>query len=788
MMTAPSALSYVDGLHTALLARVPVDSDRDASAGFAFAASTGRGLGGALSVVHSGGDLSATQLWFGASAGTPRFSVGWAMHHVFAPSRTGVDGFRAHDLSFTARTSPWLALAAGVRNLGERRTQTGRTFREIFVSTAVRDAQGYVTADLGLSMMPGAQPESGTLPPSEFTASLRARLTNGMHVYSEARAPINGGIELARVTAGVTIGLDATVVRTGVEYEPGQTGAVGVLGLDVTVPHAPDLIHEQNLLWRIDLGGTIPERSGPSLLGGGRWTQTDLLIALDRTARNRDVDAILLKLTGITSGGAQLEELHAALTEVRAAGIKVIAWMDQPTLRDLYIASAADLVLASPATATLEAGIVTTRTYLGDLLANVGVEAQFVRIGDFKSGPERFTRSGPSDEATAQLDAWLDDLWTVFSVGLEARLVEGVALDTVLADSPLLPGPLAASGLIDGATYVEGLSELLSDELGDNFRVVDAPPSYTDTNPAWLAANTIAILHIDGDIVRGPGGFSLLSRSGRTGSDAVIEACEAIADDRSIGAVILRIDSPGGSALASDDMQRALAELDQTVPVVVSMGDIAASGGYYVAALDAPVFASRATLTGSIGIYAGTFAVDGLLDWIGVDRVSSERGGPASFFDGRRWDEERLGMVQESIAASYATFIGRVAAARERTPEEIDAIAQGRIWSGVDALEVGLVDELGGFAAAWDAALETAGLRGSTPVRVRHFPRSAGLPLPLELLAAMGVNATREPNAGLTDVVARLPGGAEALNGLDALLESADGAAQARLDWVIGGL
>lgn len=788
----PANLVYTRGLSTGLVLRGFEDGAATPSASWVFGGSFADRFGGAFAIDNVRGTSPHTRISFGAGIGNSRFSMGFAARRWASPSRVGFRGYRTTDVFATFRFTRWLAATVGASNIFERRLDGVGTDRLYRIGIGLREPGGHVELDLSWAsplIAPEVNGRTTTRP--RVSAYLLARLRPGASLWGAADLEIADNVRLATASAGIMVGLGPATIRAGTYAEyPGPTGEgwAGMLGFDIRAPEPASLIGDRNTLLRIQLGDAIPERVRAGLFGEPGMSHTDMLVLLDQVRREARIAGVFIDIGGLSSGGAQLQELRTALQAIRDAGMVVVMHLNDPTVRDLYLATVADFVTVSPNASSLEAGLSSSRIYLADLLARFGIEAQFVRIGDYKSGPERFTRTGPSDEANESLNAFLDDLWGELRRGmLDGSAVDGDALDAGLAQAPLFPAWLIDAGFVDATAHFEDVQTAVRTHFDRSFLYAWDYENAVGADEAWYPRSRIAILHIEGSIVTGRGGFDFLGGGFSTGSETIREACREIEATRSIDGVIVRINSPGGSATASDDMLRALRDLAEEVPVLVSMGNIAASGGYYVSALDTTVYASSTTLTGSIGIYAGTFAVDELLSRLGIARVFADRGGITGLFNGRAWDEERLAAVERSLQASYETFLGHVAVARNRTRDEIDAVAQGHIWSGRAALEADLVDDLGGFNAAWTAMRVEIGAGPRERVEVAHYPARGSLGA-LGLLRNFVTVDAAESDASIASVLSQMLDDSMLLRGVVALLEGHDGTLQARLEWQLEGL
>ena len=772
--TNPSSVLWIDGLHAGVVWNRGLDDGRrDRALGGFLAGSPGRLIGAGL---HAGGSTygprivnTSTALAFGGRT----FALGWGVQHLSTRDAQGVNGRTFHTLSATSRLHPNLGLAVALSPVGQTRVGGATLERRVRSAIALRSARERV----GLEV----QWDAGPRDPHSLSALLHLRPRDGLRLFGRAGAAFGGGAELTTITAGLELASGPAVATAGVTGRTGQYALAG--SAEISVLPGPQLRERQGELWRIDLAGDFAESPTWSFDGNSR-TFTDLLHQLQTVAERRSVAGVYLDVNGLSAGFGQLFELREVLQELRDAGLAVVVYLESAALRELYLASVADAVIVSPNVSVLRTGFGTTRYYLARVLDRLGVEAQFVRIAEYKSGPERFTEEGPSPEADEQLDALYDDVWLeVRDALMAAAVVDGEALDEARFDAwwatpPLHAESLVEHGLADAVLHRDAVGEWLAERLGRAVGVTRAPAVFAERDTAWFPRQPIAVLHVSGPITagsgRGPGGLF----GEQAGSTDFTRACQEIAADRRVRGVVVRIDSPGGSATASELMWNALRQLAEAKPTVVSFGDIAASGGYYVASVGAEIFATPNTLTGSIGIYAGTFALDELFDRVGIDRAREGRGGPWDLFDGDRWDDEERGIVVRFIERAYGMFIAHVAESRGMSEEEADARGRGRIYSGSDALAANLIDSTGGFLRALDALRTAAGLRGD--VTLVHYPR----PTPsLSGLVRVPTVPQLEVGLALADWL-ELAGLDGLLPALGPLLEAGSGEPMAHLPWL----
>lgn len=462
----------------------------------------------------------------------------------------------------------------------------------------------------------------------------------------------------------------------------------------------------------------------------------DILAVLDGAARDPQVTRVVLVLDDMGSAGlATLREVGAALERVRGSGKPVIAWGESYTQGQYFLAAHADEVYVHPTGALLLRGVGGNRSYYKDLLDKVGVKVNTFQAGRFKSFGEPFTRTGPTPEAQ-EADAYLyNGLWSTWLADVERsrRLKAG----SVMAAINELPARLQAVGgdiaklaanekLVDGLKRRDEFRALMiergaprSDDDAETFRQISMY-SYLRYVDDRASGPAIGVVVAQGEIVDGD------ARKGTVGARAAAELIQRARQDDDIKALVVRVDSPGGSASASELIREQL-ELTRKAgkPVVVSMGDVAASGGYWIAMGGDEVVADAATITGSIGVFALVPSFAGTMEKIGVSSAGAGTTWIAEATDLTRPLDKRLSQVIEaSIGHTYRGFLDVVATNRKSTPEKINEVAQGRVWTGAQARERGLVDDLGGLDVALKSAARRAGLGESYRVEyIEHAPR-----------------------------------------------------------------
>ena len=451
----------------------------------------------------------------------------------------------------------------------------------------------------------------------------------------------------------------------------------------------------------------------------------DLVRAIDLAAEDDRIQALVLRSEMLAGGGlSKLQYLGNAISRFRESGKKVVAFGDYYSQDQYYLAAHSDEIYLHPYGLVYLDGYERFRTYYKEAIDKLSIDWHVFSVGDFKSFAEPYSRSDMSEYDKEASRAYLEDLWRAYrndvvaARGLDGGTLSGYA-DGFVAALKAAEGDLAAvaqaSGLVDGLWTSDQLRSRMRELVGSDeddeagFRQVDVDTYLAAVDgPAGERADgpQVAVIVASGGITEGN------HPPGTIGSDTVVEMIHRARDDEDIAAVVLRVDSGGGSRFASEVIRRELELLRQSgKPVVVSMSSVAASGGYWIALAADQIFANPTTLTGSIGIVAMIPSFDRSLERIGinVDGVGTTQLSGA-FRPDRGLTEEALAIMRLSTAAGYADFVELVAASRELDQTRVESLARGRVWTGQMALELGLIDSLGDLDAAIEAAAQLAGM------------------------------------------------------------------------------
>ncbi len=477
----------------------------------------------------------------------------------------------------------------------------------------------------------------------------------------------------------------------------------------------------------VTLTGEYQEASSASLpaqlLGLQQPSLLGVLSELRKAERDPRLAHVVLRIRDLQVGWAKAQELRAQIAKLSEAGRHPIAHVEVPGLGGnlaYYVASAADEVYLTPGSGAPLIGLAQEHFFLGGLWRELDVDLEVFQAGRYKSAVENLASDRMSDAYREQAESLLDSINDNFLGDIAAsRSLSGDALDAVLAQAPSDPESLIGMGVIDGvATEAE-----LFETLGDPERV--PAETYAAVDPAGLGFEpeaTLALVYASGPIVSGKG------RSTRSGepivaADTMVEAIESAAEDDEVGAIVLRVDSPGGAPGPSELIWNAVLRARESKPVVASFSDYAASGGYYLASAADVIIASPSTITGSIGVFAVRPSVGRLLEKWGVHSESSARAPHAGLVAmSEPLSPETQAWLEADVAAVYERFLDRVSVGRDAEIADVEKVASGRVWTGAQAAEIGLVDGVGGLREALREAKTRAGLEPDSDAMLVIYP------------------------------------------------------------------
>lgn len=708
-------------------------------------------------------------LGLGSNAG---FGLAW--HHFSADG--ALDGEDTFDLGLSTRWGSHLAVGAALRDVTTKPIGGSPVQRRYELEVLTRPL---ATDALELSVG-GRLGETRT--DLDGWGRLSVRAMRGVYLLGEVESRKLYALETSpmgvrddetrelRATVGFELSfgsLGVTALGTGVHDDAGGSHLLGsTIVLRASSLGPPSLIDRGAHIERVELSGNIGTRE-----------LTSLVVRLRAIARDSSVKGVVVMFDGVDAGWASLQELRGELVRLRKAGKKVFAYMVSGTGRDYYIASGADKIYVDPAGGVRLVGMAGTTMYFKGAFDHVGVLPQFEKIAEYKSAPEQFTEHHATETAARMYNALYDSLFDQWVEGVaEGRKLTKDEVKALVDGGPYTAGDLAKDHkLVDGVGSPDQVSRLVMSELGAVYPLA----SPAKTRPDRWSRPGVAIIYVDGDITDGKSQSIPLIGRQLAGGETLMQAVTAARNDPRVGAIILRIDSPGGSALASELVSREVFETRGVKPIICSFGDLAASGGYFIAAGCDTIFAEPMTITGSIGIFYGKFDISGLLAKVGITMDTYRRGKRSdveSLF--RPYTEEERAVLLDKLRYMYGRFVGAVAEGRKLTKEQVDAAGRGHVYTGALAMPVKLVDRFGGLGDALDEAKRRMGLDPSTKVQLYELPKT-----PPSLFGWLGklVGAQARPSVEITD----LPVVRELLRGVPGSVLVAPQAPQARLPFDI---
>jgi protease IV len=475
----------------------------------------------------------------------------------------------------------------------------------------------------------------------------------------------------------------------------------------------------ENSVLALRVTGALPDYSPDDpfkkFFGGPDQSLTGLVMQFKKAKVDKRIKAILLDIDMSAVGWGKAEEIRDAIKDFRSSGKPVYAFIELGLNKEYYIATACDKIFVPPPGELFINGLAADVMFFRGSLDKLGIYPDIYQIGKYKSAGNMFTQKEMTDAHREYINSLLDDLFNRYVQTIADARHKTPEEVRALIDNAPYNGPQAKqAGLIDEVAYHDEVEKQMKAMLGyketDSFYPVRA--EYRDVSPESLGLNEgerIAVIYATGEIGSGK---SENSPSGdqSIGSDTLSRAVTDAAADKSIKAIVIRVDSPGGSGLASDVIWHAVEAANQKKPVVISMSDVAASGGYYISASATKIVAQPSTITGSIGVVAGKPVMKGLYDWLGITNEYVLRGKTAGIFreTEKFSDEERVKFEEWIKITYYQDFVPKVAKGRKKDAQYIDSVGQGRVWTGAQAKDRSLVDEFGGLDRAIEVAKELA--------------------------------------------------------------------------------
>ena len=504
----------------------------------------------------------------------------------------------------------------------------------------------------------------------------------------------------------------------------------GMAAMYFMVSRAPSVASNSVLLLPVP-GGLAERQANPlltSLVGDGPTVQS-VVDSLRKAAVDTRIRGVILMPSGPQPLWGKAQEIRDAVLDYKVSGKPIVAFLEYGGTQEYYLASAADKVFLMPGSPLDLVGVARYEMFIRGALDKIDAVPDMLHAGDFKTAANLYTETTFTPAHREMAESLNRDLYEQVIAGIaDGRQMRPGEVRRLVDEGPFLPADALEAGLVDGLVYADELRRQAPfDEL--NWREM-ADRDYRQISLESVGLNRgrrIALVYAVGTITSGAGGVDLLGGE-VLGSDTLVRAIRAARTDDSVRAIVLRIDSPGGSAVASDVIWREVVLATQDKPVIASMSDLGASGGYYIAMAADTVVAQPATLTGSIGVVAGKIATRGTYEKVGITVEPVSDGRFAGIYSSvTPFSDDERAKMQEHIDAIYEQFLKKAAEGRATTRDAIHEVAQGRVWTGRQAKELGLVDELGGLGRAITLAKERVGIDAETEVELVVYPRPRSL-------------------------------------------------------------
>jgi protease-4 len=501
--------------------------------------------------------------------------------------------------------------------------------------------------------------------------------------------------------------------------------AIGMLLVLGVAGRGPQVTGNSTLVLR--LSGNLNETEPAGVLGqffDAPPTVRGVVDLLRKAKNDKRITSVIVKPSGAAGLWGKVQEVRDAVADFRRSGKPIVAYLEYGGEQEFYLATACDKIFLMPA-ATLDlTGMASYELFLRGTLDKIGAYPDALHIGEYKTYSNTFTQHTYTPAHREMAESLNNDMFEQLVRGIaDGRKKSEAEIKSLIDHGPFLPEDALRAGLVDDLMY--------EDQIDDKVKLAQGKPHYIEMNEyRGVSASSlgldrgprIAVIYAAGIIASGKSNYD--SPSGAVvGSDTLIEYLRKARADNSIKAIVLRVDSPGGSAIASDIIWREVLLTKNQKPLIASMSDVAASGGYYIAMPAHAIVAEPSTLTGSIGVVLTKFVIDGTLKKLGVNMEGVSQGKFADMYSPvRPFSPEERARMAENMQATYDTFVEKAAQGRNTTPERIDAVGQGRVWTGRQAKQIGLVDELGGLDRAIALAKQRAKIAQDSEVELVIYP------------------------------------------------------------------
>lgn len=670
---------------------------------------TGQGLGVAYRRIHVPNDKDFREYVFaGAIPLGQMLAIGGSYRH-FASGPAPYDERHYWNIAVISRGQSPFAVAAVLSNLNRSAVAGESSDIQQRYSVAYRP-QGKILT-FAVDALSSTERD-----PDDWTFVYHAELAPTPGLYIEGFIDSESNFEV-----GVRANLLRYFVGSQSHFDSDANHQFTHLYIGATDNRQPSLMKEKNRRLSLSIGGTPSENPIQPVFGNKRIPFGDMILGIYRAGEDETIEEMVLHIDHLRLSFAQAQELREAMQWFRSQNKRIICHITGPNNIGYYIAVAADSILLPPVSELNLIGLRAELTFYAGTMEKLGIAADMVRIGEYKTAPEAFTRESSSDENRERTNRILDDLYAQFVAGIaDGRGMTPDKVRNLIDRGPFTSKDALDLGLIDGLSYRDRIVE---DSFLTRMPEITYRQYRADTllNDGWPRIPEIAVVFAEGEITDGRVDPDPFENAARITPGVMDRAFRKAQSERSVRAIVFRVNSPGGFALAGEDIYHTTERVSKKKLIVVSMGSVAASGGYYISMAARRIFASPGTITGSIGIYGGKPVLADLYEKIDLGKELYVRGAHAGMLTWTRpfTDEERQ-IYFDHLKAFYEHFVTLVAKNRTLPADSIDALGRGRVWTGREALSNGLVDELGGLKQAVEYTAEQSKLED---YRLVAFPK-----------------------------------------------------------------
>ncbi|RKX21139.1 MAG: signal peptide peptidase SppA [Candidatus Zixiibacteriota bacterium] len=658
-------------------------------------ASTGDKLGFAYRYLYNHGEQNTKEYTFASGAPFGNFNIGLS-YQYFKDGPGILDNRHFWNLGFLGNFSGKFNWAAVFYNTNKSQINNEVTGIEEATETEQRFSLSY-------------RPYGNRLTCSvDMFLSTGTRLSDADYIYHAEYRPTPGLIVDGYISSDrdFQIGVKANLLKYFIgnksKFDKHGNGQGSTIFIGATSLRQPSLIKQPNRRLRVSVANSISENPPQPIFGKKTISFSDYILNLYRAAEDPSINEMILKLKPHSFGFGQAQEFRNALSYFQKHKKKIVCYLESPDNISYYIASVADSILIPPVSQLNLIGLKSELTFYAGTLEKLGIKADMMRIGKYKTAAEMFTKQNSTLENKKQINRILDNIYDQFVAGI--ALARGISLDsteTIIDNGPFTSEEALEFDLVDGLSY--------ADEISDNYLTrmpeITFKKYLSDTliNDNWEKLPTIAIVTATGEIKDDSKTIYPFDNSSGLTPSAMRRAFKGVQKNKDIDAVLFRINSPGGFALAAEEIFHQAKKTSHIKPTVVSMGNVAASGGYHIAMTTDKIFANSGTITGSIGIFGGKLDLSGLYEKIEMGKEIYTRGKYAGMLSSiRPFSEDEREKYFSHMKSFYDHFLTLVAENRELTVDSVNNLGEGRVWTGQEANKNGLVDNIGGLKDALD--------------------------------------------------------------------------------------